>query len=100
MFVTSKSDGTPLGGAVIYECGATIHTQYISASAEGKRLGAIDILFDHLLNNVYNDSCKYKYFDIGTSTREGGRILIEPLIFQKEGFGGRGVCYDTYEWTL
>ena len=20
------------------------------------------------------------------------------LIFQKEGFGGRGVCYDTYEW--
>lgn len=100
LFVTSKSDGTPLGGAVIYECGATIHTQYISASAEGKRLGAIDILFDHLLNNVYNDSCKYKYFDIGTSTREGGRILNEPLIFQKEGFGGRGVCYDTYEWTL
>lgn len=100
LFITSNSDGTPLGGAVIYECGTTIHTQYISASAEGKQLGAIDILFDHLLNNIYSDSSKYKYFDLGTSTREGGRILNEALIFQKEGFGGRGVCYDTYCWEI
>jgi len=26
--------------------------------------------------------------------------LNESLIFQKEGFGARAVCYDTYEWTL
>ena len=26
------------------------------------------------------------------------RILNTTLIFQKEGFGGRGVCYDCYEW--
>ena len=26
--------------------------------------------------------------------------LHDSLIYQKEGFGGRAVCYDTYEWTL
>ena len=26
------------------------------------------------------------------------RFLTKTLIFQKEGFGGRGVCYDCYEW--
>lgn len=100
LFVANKPDGTIVGGVVIYECGATIHTQYISASVEGKQLGAIDILFDYILNDVYKDSTKYRYFDFGTSTRDGGHILNEPLIFQKEGFGGRGVCYDTYEWKL
>lgn len=100
LFITSKPDGTPLGGAVIYECGTTIHTQYISASAEGKQLGAIDILFDHILNKVYCNRSKYKYFDLGTSTRDGGHILNEALIFQKEGFGGRGICYDTYCWEI
>ena len=26
--------------------------------------------------------------------------INETLIFQKEGFGGRGICFDRYEWTL
>lgn len=100
LFLVYDSAGVVLGGTVIYECGHTIHTQYISASVEGKQLGAIDILFDYIINKVYCDSSKYKFFDFGTSTMEGGRILNETLIFQKEGFGGRGVCYDTYEWDL
>lgn len=100
LFVSQDVTGNFLGGVVVYECDATIHTQYISASEEGKQLGALDILFDYLLNAVYKDTSNYKYFDFGTSTREGGRILNEALIFQKEGFGGRGVCYDTYEWDL
>ena len=29
---------------------------------------------------------------------EEGKILNTTLIFQKEGFGGRGVCYDCYTW--
>lgn len=100
LFLTHDSSGKPVGGTVVYECGATVHTQYISASAEGKQLGALDLLFDYLINNVYLDSTRYKYFDFGKSTEEGGTILNQPLIFQKEGFGGRGVCYDTYEWML
>ena len=42
----------------------------------------------------------FDYFDFGTSNEEGGKVLNTSLIYQKEGFGGRGVVYDTYEWEL
>ena len=74
-----------------------LHTQYISANAYGKQNGAIDLLFDHLINHVYT---AYPYVDFGKSTVSGSADLNEQLIFQKEGFGARSVCYDTYEYTL
>lgn len=87
----------PLGGTLVYDCGNVVHTQYISASPEGKATGALDLVFEHLITNVFADR---KYLDFGKSTEDGGRYLNTNLIHQKEGFGGRGVCYDTYEWTL
>lgn len=84
-----------LGGVVVYLNKETVHIQYISATTEGKKLGALDILFDELINNVFSD---LKYFDFGKSTEQNGTYLNGQLIFQKEGFGARGVCYDTYEW--
>ena len=86
-----------LGGTVTYINKSTVHTQYISASPKGKATGALDLLFYELINNVFKD---YTYFDFGKSTEREGTYLNENLIFQKEGFGGRGVCYDTYEWEL
>lgn len=87
----------PLGGTLLYLTPQVVHTQYISASPEGKTLGALDVLFDHLINRV---EWGRRYFDFGKSTEDRGRVLNAPLIFQKEGFGGRGVCYDWYEWTV
>lgn len=84
-----------IGGTVVYVTDTVVHTQYISASAEGKRLGALDLLFDHLLRHNWG---KARYFDFGKSSDGDGEALNAPLIFQKEGFGGRGVCYDWYEW--
>ncbi len=86
-----------LGGTVLYVTDKVIHAQYISASAEGKRLRVIDAIYNVILNRDFND---YQYFDFGKSTEENGLYLNENLIYQKEGFGGRGVCYDTYEWDL
>ncbi len=40
------------------------------------------------------------YIDFGKSTVSDSADLNEQLIFQKEGFGARAVCYDTYEWTV
>ncbi len=88
---------TPLGGALLYLTPLVAHTQYISASAEGKKRGALDLLFDHLLKE-YED--KVRYFDFGKSSDGDGHDLNAPLIFQKEGFGGRGICYDWWEWDL
>ena len=90
-------DEVPLGGTVLFLTPQVLHTQYISATPEGKTCGAIDLLFDHLINQVYVD---YRFIDFGKSTSSDSADLNENLIFQKEGFGARAVCYDTYEWTL
>lgn len=93
----AKMNGEIVGGTLIYVTPQVVHTQYISASVEGKKHGALDLLFDYILNKVYANC---RYFDFGKSTEQGGAYLNEPLIFQKEGFGGRGVCYDWYQWEL
>lgn len=88
---------TPLGGTLVFDCGSVVHTQYISASPRGKDEGALDLVFYYLINREFADRC---YIDFGKSTEHEGQYLNTNLIHQKEGFGGRGVCYDTYEWTI
>jgi hypothetical protein len=55
------------------------------------------MLIHELVSDVFADR---EYFDFGISTEGGGRCLNEGLIFQKEGFGGRAVCYDCYSVNL
>jgi hypothetical protein len=86
-----------LAGVVVYITPRVVHTQYISASPEGKDAGALDLLFDHLVHSEFNDA---PCFDFGTSNENGGRFLNTSLIYQKEGFGGRAICYDTYTLNL
>ena len=95
---TATRDGQVLGGTVLYVTPMVVHAQYISASPLGKQLRVIDALFHYLLHDCAWGEARY--FDFGTSNEDDGRILVEPLIYQKEGFGGRGICYDWYEWTL
>lgn len=92
---TARKDGVTLAGTVLYITHQTVHAQYISASPEGKQLGALDAIYDRILNHDLTDC---RYFDFGKSTEDQGHYLNESLIYQKEGFGARGVCYDTYEW--
>jgi hypothetical protein len=40
------------------------------------------------------------YLDFGISTEQGGHVLNEGLIANKERFGGRAVMYDAYEITI
>ena len=87
----------PLGGTLLFLTPQVLHTQYISATPEGKACGAIDLLFDRLISGIYKD---YRYIDFGKSTVSDSADLNEQLIFQKEGFGARAVCYDTYEWEV
>ena len=87
-----------VGGTLLYMDNQTVKTQYISACEEGKRVGALDLLFSQLLAQCEKDGIRY--FDFGTSNHVANDDLNDSLIFQKEGFGGRAVCYDTYEWAL
>ena len=68
-----------IGGTLLYLMGHIVHTQYISASLEGKEVGALDLLFDYLINTQYA-TCEY--FDFGQSTENNGEChLVNP----KEG---------------
>ena len=93
LYLVADQEDTYLGGTVLFICGDVVHAQYISANPRGKQEGAIDILFDRLINETFQ-GCRY--FDFGTSNEDGGRVLNESLICQKEGFGAHAVCYDTY----
>ena len=97
LFVACK-DGRVIGGTLLYICARTVKTQYISANDEGRRVGALDLLFSTLLDKCSENGMEY--FDFGTSNRPDNDDLNDSLIFQKEGFGGRAVCYDTYEYSL
>ena len=91
-------DGQVLGGVVLYLSPPVVHAQYSSATPEGKSLGAIDAIYERIMHHDYKD---WPYFDFGRSTENpDGSGLNEALVFQKEGFGARGLCYDIYEWDL
>jgi hypothetical protein len=93
----AEQKGVILAGTLLYLMKDVIHVQYISASEIGKEIGAIDLLFEKLINIVYSH---IPIFDFGQSTEKSGNYLNENLIFQKEGFGGRGIVYDTYKYII
>ncbi|WP_297243803.1 GNAT family N-acetyltransferase [uncultured Prevotella sp.] len=86
-----------LGGTLVFVMNGIVHTQYIAASPKGKTVGALDIVFDELINKDFSN---YRFLDFGKSTEQHGTWLNKNLIHQKEGFGGRGICYDVYEWNV
>ncbi|MBQ3312812.1 MAG: GNAT family N-acetyltransferase [Prevotella sp.] len=90
-------DNEVLGGVVLYVSQQVVHAQYSSATPEGKKLGVIDLIYDR----IFSDYRHFPYFDFGRSTENSdGSGLNEQLVFQKEGFGGRGLCYDIYQYDL
>lgn len=97
LLYVARRDNEVLGGTVIYLTPKVAHAQYISANAEGKHLRVIDAIYNKVLNE---DLVDFEYFDFGKSTEDMGHVLNDSLIYQKEGFGGRGVCYDWYRWNV
>lgn len=97
LYVVRNTDARIVAGTVIFETDLVAHVQYIASVAEGRKFGAMDLLLRHLCGERYKDK---DYVDFGISTEKGGCYLNEGLIFQKEGFGGRSVCYDAYRIDL
>ena len=90
-------DDKVIGGITFYVMGHVLHGQYSGTTDEGKRLGAMEAIYDQVM---YRDYARMRYLDFGTSNEQGGLVLNEGLIAHKEGYGGRTVMYDTYEWIL
>ena len=94
---TATVDGELLAGVVLYLTPQVAHAQYSSANAKGKQWGGIDKIYSQIIPETL---AEYRYFDFGRSTENRGLYLNENLIFQKEGYGARGLCWDWYEWNV
>ncbi len=103
LFVAVDAEGMLLAGTVLFLTSRVVHAQYIASSPMGRACGALDFLFATLIHEQpysrLDDVCPL-YFDFGISTEDGGHILNEGLLFQKEGFGATGVVYQEYELSL
>lgn len=94
LHTVTSTEGEVLGGTVVFETERVAHVQYIASTDVGKSKGALDGLFAHLITQRYAHK---SYLDFGVSVEQGGMVLNEGLIHQKEGFGARAAVYETYE---
>jgi hypothetical protein len=84
-------------GVLIYENTSVAHVQYIAGADEAKREGALECIFDELVERRY---ATIRYFDWGISTEQAGQWLNPGLVQNKESYGARGVAYDLYEMDM
>lgn len=82
-----------LAGTLVFETPNAVHMQYIISTDEGFKVGALDYLFSYLISYY---KLHKKFFSFGISTTDGGKVLNEGLVTQKEGFGARSLIQDHY----
>lgn len=92
----AKYENRPVAGVLMFVSSTVAHSQYISASDEGKQFGALDLLFLTLVDHYKH----LRYFSFGISTEDQGKYLNVGLITQKEGFGSSASLHDFYELDL
>jgi hypothetical protein len=97
LLTEARSNNSILAGCIIFKSKQVSHIQYITSSKEGRQIGALDYLFSQIIPEAYNTGF---VFEFGISTENNGEFLNEGLISQKEGFGARGIIYDTYQLDL
>jgi hypothetical protein len=89
-------DQTPVAGVLIYVVEPfAAHTQYISAIPEGRMNGALDLVFENLLNSQF---AHLPFFSFGTAQESEG--LNQGLVEWKEGFGARAYPRNFYRIDL
>ncbi|WP_042831527.1 GNAT family N-acetyltransferase, partial [Xanthomonas citri] len=93
----ARADGQLVAAALVFDFGRCVHTQYLAVSEQGRQLDALSLLLADLITDVY---AQREYFSFGISTEQGGQVLNEGLVEQKERFGARAVVQDVYRWLM
>lgn len=97
--VVAYLDNKLVAGTLLFINKPVVHTQYMASSILGQEIGALDGIIDYVIK-AYSQNTSFSYLNFGISTYNNGKDLNRGLIFQKEGFGARGVVHDFYEITL
>lgn len=71
-----------VAGVTLFEFNNCVHCQYISSNDFGRESGAIDLLFNNLINTYQQ---KNTFFSLGTANNDGNDINI-GLCEWKEGW--------------
>jgi hypothetical protein len=98
-FVAAKHAGEIVAGVVLFHSQTVVHAQYISSSAAGYDLQALDALFEWVIVRAQQE-CKARFFDFGISNEDEGRTLNGGLYDFKSEFGGGGVVHEFFELKL
>lgn len=97
LHVTINHENQVLAAVMLFEMNHWVHVQYIASSEQGKKAGALDLLFKELINKIYTNK---KFFNFGISTESEGKVLNNGLITQKEGFGAMAVVHNFFELNI
>lgn len=87
-------DSAIVAGVTIFETNTVAHAQYISSTDHGRKSGAIDLLFYHLIEDVFSDKM---YFNFGIANENEGKLVNKGLWQWKEGFGSSIFAHKFYK---
>jgi hypothetical protein len=87
-------NGVIVAGTTIFESENVAHCQYISGKDDKNELGGLDLLFQHLISDVFKNK---RFFDFGISNENQGRKLNNGLSYWKESYGASTIVQDFYE---
>lgn len=93
LFTAKTNDGDILAGTVMFEMKNVAHCQYISATDDGRKSGALNLLFTTLLDEHFLDK---RFFDFGIANENDGKDVNPGLLAWKERMGGRTYSHDFY----
>ncbi|WP_417867392.1 GNAT family N-acetyltransferase [Xanthomarina gelatinilytica] len=86
-------DNNIVAGTTVFETEKVAHAQYISANNTRQKLGSLDLLFHHLIHEVYATK---PYFDFGICGENRGQQINSGLQAWKESFGASSISHDFY----
>ena len=94
---SANYQGKKIAGAVVFVYNNVVHTQYLAANDIAREIGALDLCISEIISKY---STSKQFLDFGISTENGGRVLNNGLISQKEGFGARTLVYQTWKMKV
>jgi hypothetical protein len=87
-----------VGGVIVYKTPRVVRPQYAATTDLGKEVAAQDVGLAAGIDDAR--AAGVRYYDLGTSNEDEGRVLNPSLYAYKMHMGAGGVPFETYEVDL